>query len=307
MVSGEGAGGTFVANTEAVLTDATGFRPYPGTLNLEGVGGVADLPLETLDADLGDPHCEGVHLRPCAVGGIRASVIRPLVPGYPDEKLELLAPVSLRDLFGWADGAAVSLSNPDDRWSPSGPTASLGSLDAFEAVVFDLDGTLVDLAVDWSAVHDAIEDRFGTDLAKPVTDYGENELFEVASDRGFYAELLSLLETHELPGAAAATGLAAVDGLDQLSAPVGICTANAEHAAERALERFDVSGAVDAIVARETVRPGKPHPDPLLECLDRLDATPGNAVYVGDQAGDAAAAAGAAASFLHVDQVEPGG
>lgn len=305
LVTGEGVGAEFVAAARETLADAAGFRPYPGTVNLEGIDGVDALPLRTLEDDLGDPHCDGVHLRPCNVGGVRCSVVRPLVPGYPDDKLELLGPVRLRRLFGFDDGADVALSPPDDPWSPAGPRASTASLDAFEAVVFDLDGTLVDLDVDWSAVHDEIEDHFGADLDKPVPDHGQDELFEVATDRGFYDDLVALIAAHEREGAATATGLAGVEEFGELAVPIGICTANDGSAAERALDRFDAVDAVDALVARETVRPGKPHPDPLLEVLDRLSVEPGNALFVGDQPGDAEAAARAGASFLHVDQVWP--
>lgn len=305
LVTGEGAGAEFVAATQETLASAVGFRPYPGTLNLEGVDGVESLPLRTIDDDLGDPHCEGVHLRPCTVGGIRGSVIRPLVPGYPEGKLEILGPVRLRELFDWDVGATVPLAPPDDPWSTSGPRAVPSTLDAFDAVVFDLDGTLVELAVDWPAVHAEIEDEFGAYLEKPVTEHGENELFEVAADQGVFDDLAGLIEAHEQVGAEAATALAGLERLGEIGVPVGLCTANARDAAERALERFGAAGAVDAIVARESVRPGKPHPAPLLACLDRLEVDPGNALFVGDQPGDAEAAARAGTSFLHVEQLWP--
>lgn len=303
LVSGEGAGATFVEAAQDALAGMVGFRPFPGTVNLEGVADVDALPHRTINDDFGDPHCEGVRLRPCAIGGVRSSVIRPLVPGYPPDKLELLAPVRIRGLFGFDDGATVPLAPPDDLWSPAGPPASPASLGSFDAVVFDLDGTLVDLAVDWSAVHGELEERFGRHLEKPVTEHAGNELFEVAAGAGVYDDLVGLIEAHEREGAESATGLPGIEALSELAVPVGICTANAASAAERALDRFGVRGAVDAIVARETVRPGKPDPAPLLECLRRLDAEPGNAIFVGDQPGDAEAAAGAGSSFLHVDQL----
>lgn len=307
LVTGEGAGAAFVAATQETLASAVGFRPYPGTLNLEGVDDVESLPLRTIDDDLGDPHCEGVHLRACTVGGVRGSVIRPLVPGYPERKLELLAPVRLRELFDWDVGATVRLAPPDEPWSTVGPSAVQAALDAFDAVVFDLDGTLVELVVDWPAVHGEIEAKFGAYLDKPVTEHGENELFEVAADHGVFDDLAGLIEAHERAGADDARPLGGVEGLSALDGPVGLCTANARSAAEQALERFGVRGTVDAIVARETVRPGKPHPAPLLECLDRLDVAPGNALFVGDQPGDAEAAARAGTSFLHVEQLWPTG
>lgn len=305
LVSGAGAGAEFVTAAREALAAMVGFRPYPGTVNLEGVSGIDALPERTINDDLGDPHCEGVRLRPCTIAGVRGSVIRPLVPGYPLEKLELLAPVRVRGLFRLDDGATVPLAPPHEPWSPAGPPAAANALGSFDAVVFDLDGTLVELQVDWRAVHGEIEERFGDRLEKPVTEHDGNELFEVAAAQGIYDDLVALIEGHERDGAEAATALPGLEVIDELPTPVGICTANAADAAERALERFGVRGKVDAIVARETVRPGKPDPAPLLECLRRLGVEPGNAVFIGDQPGDAEAAVGAGTSFLHVNQLWP--
>lgn len=305
LVTGQGAGAGFVAATEDTLAAAIGFRPYAGTVNLDAVGELEALPRRVIDDDLGDPHCDGVHLRPCRVGGILASVIRPLVPGYPDEKVELLAPVELRALFGLDDGDAIPISPPDESWSPDGPPAKPSALEAFDAVVFDLDGTLVDLAVDWSAVHDDIESTFGRFLDQPVRDHTQNELFSVAANHGVADDLAELIASYERDGADDAIPLAGVEALGDWSVPIGICTANAADAADRSLAQFDVHEVVDAIVARETVRPGKPAPEPLLECLERLDRDPGNALFVGNERGDAATAIAANTSFFHVDQLWP--
>lgn len=303
VVSGEGSGAGFVAAVEDQLAEAIGFRPFPGTFNVDVVEGVDDFPLRTLEDDLGDEHCEGVHLRPCTVGGVRCSVIRPVVPGYPTAKVELLAPVELRALFGLEDGATVPVSPSGDLWSPDGPVAEPEMLDVFDAVVFDLDGTLVELAIDWPAVHDETEEMLDPYIDRSIHELGRNGVFAAAEEHGVYRELVELIESREVRGADDAVALEGVRELGNVSGPVGICTANARRAAEVALERFGALDAVDAIVSRETTREGKPHPRPLLECLDRLDADPGNAVFVGDERSDAEAAEKAGTSFLHVQQL----
>lgn len=306
LVSGERAAAGFVAAVEALLAEAVGFRPFHGTLNVASDADLDGLPLLVLDDDLGDDRCEGVNLRPCTVGGVRCAVIRPLVPDYPASTVELLAPIRLRTLFGLDDGATVSIDPPDDRLHPDGPVADPTALDRFDAAVFDLDGTLVDLAVDWPAVHEEIEARFDAFLDRPLSAYGRNGLFDAARANGAYDELAALLEGRERAGAADASGLPAIELLASLACPVGVCTANATSAAEVSLDRFGVRDAVDAIVARETTRAGKPDPAPLLACVDRLGVEPGNVVFVGDEPTDAEAAAGAGTSFLHVDQLWPG-
>lgn len=88
-------------------------------------------------------------------------MFRSLVPGSPDENCEVLTLVRLRTLFDLAEGDLVRLDPPAAVGPPldqceregdgSGsvrPAAVAPELDAFEGVVFDLDGTLFDLAVD---------------------------------------------------------------------------------------------------------------------------------------------------------------
>lgn len=305
VVSGEGAGAGFVAAAEERLAPVVGFRPFPGTLNLAGLAGVATLPLRTIDESVGDERCTGVRLRPCTVGGIRGAVIRPLVPGYPEGRVELLAPVELRALFGLEDGDVVPVSPPDDFWWPDGPVARPERLESFDAMVFDLDGTLVDLAVDWPAVLDEIAQLLEPYLDRPLRELDRTEVFAAARAHGVYRELVDLVDARERRGADDAVALAGVRDLVDRSGPIGICTANARRTAEIALDRFDALDAVDAVVARETTREGKPHPQPLLACVDRLGVDPGNAVFVGDDPRDAAAASGAGTSFLHVRQLWP--
>ena len=152
-------------------------------------------------------------------------------------------------------------------------------------------------------VHDELEAIIGPYLDRPLTDHGRNELFAAAEEHGVYGELVETIAARERAGAAEATALPGVHVLAELDCPVGVCTANAERAAETALERFGVADAVDAIVARETTREGKPHPRPLLVCVERLGVEPGDAVFVGNEPSDAGAATAARTSFLHVDQL----
>lgn len=301
LVTGDGVGGQFVAEAEETLSEAVGFRPFHGTLNLEGAT-VDGFPPRTLD-EVGTDPCEGVRLRDCSVAGVRAAVVRPLVPDYPPEKTEVLAPVKLRALFGFDAGDVVALRAADDVWPPSGTSADPTALDRFDAVVFDLDGTLVDLVVDWANARTEIRAEIGDHLDRPIRDYGPSGLFRVARERGVYDDLAAILAAHERTGAEEATALPLLGTVDLLSCPVGVCTANASEAAERALATFDARGDVDVVVGRDSVRGHKPEPEPLLACLEDLGADPGNAVFVGDMEDDAETARRAGSSFLAPDQL----
>lgn len=301
LVTGEGVGGQFVAAAEEELAGALGFRPFPGTLNLEGAS-IEEFPAHTID-EVGDDYCDGVRLRDCCIAGVRAAVVKPFVPDYPPEKTEILAPVRLRSLFDFAEGDAIPLGPPDSLWPPAEQRTVPDALDQFDAVVFDLDGTLVDLATDWAAVRTEIESAVGDRLEGSIGEYDAPDLYRAAHKHGVYDDLVTILATHEREGAERATSRALLDALEDLSCPVGICTANDPDAADRALKQFGVRNAVDAIVGRDTVPEHKPAPEPLLTCLDNLDARPGDAVFVGDMRSDAETARRAGASFLASEQL----
>lgn len=300
LATGEGAGQQFVAAAEEQLTDALGFRPFHGTLNLEGAS-VEEYPTHTLE-EVGDDRCEGVQLRDCRVGGVRAAVIRPFVPGYPEEKTEILAPVRLRTLFDISEADPVSLRGPDELWPPAEQGAVSTALDAFDAVVFDLDGTLIDLTVDWAAAREEIDAAIGDHLDGAIREHGTPGLFHEARKQGVYDDLAAILTEHELAGAEQATPRQLVDALDELECPIGVCTANDPEAADVGLKTFGAREHVDCIVGRDTVPEHKPEPEPLLTCLDELGVRPGNAVFIGDVESDAQTASRAGTSFLAPEQ-----
>lgn len=305
IVTGDGNAAQFIEATEAALTAELGFRPFPGTLNVDRLSILDELPKETARADeLVTDHCDGVDLWPCSVGGIRSAVLRPLVADYPEDKLELVAPVHLRSLFALDDGDEIVVSPPEDVWHPSGELSRGDALGEFDAVVFDLDGTLVDLDVDWEGVHTDIAAVLEGVIDGPLAAYSRPEVLQLARENGYEDELHQLLTEYERDGALSASKRTLLGTLSDLECPVGICTANATAAARRALERYDSLDAVDAIVGRETGTKGKPHPRPLQSCLDRLGAAAGNAVFIGDERTDAETAVATGSSFLHPDQFD---
>ncbi|QLG60319.1 HAD-IA family hydrolase [Halorarum salinum] len=304
-MTGAGEGAYFVRETADELAAELGFRPYSGTLNVDSLPLLDELPSKTaMSGALVTEHCDGVVLRACSVSGVRSAVIRPLMDNYPDGKVELVAPVRLRALFGFDNGDEVPVSPPDDIWHPDAGPTDASELDGFDAVVFDLDGTLVDLDVDWGAARDDIKELLDDILERSLTEYSRADVLRIARKNGHYDELDRLLTEYESEGARTGSRLPLVTVLSTIGCSVGICTANAPSVAEQALESHGTRGDMDAIVGRGTVSEEKPHPEPLEHCLDRLDADPGNSVFVGDERTDAEAAAAAGSSFLHPAQFD---
>jgi phosphoglycolate phosphatase len=159
------------------------------------------------------------------------------------------------------------------------------ALDTFDAVVYDLDGTLVRLDVDWDAVaRDAVDvfDGYGVDAA------GVDlwAMLDLADEHGLRDDLEAVIGGHERAGARRSDRLGLADRLLTHDVPVGVCSLNSEGSVVIALETHGLDGDVDAVVGRDTVATRKPDPEPLLTTLERLGVAHDRAVFVGDSPRD---------------------
>ncbi|MXV61475.1 HAD hydrolase-like protein [Natronorubrum sp. JWXQ-INN-674] len=169
----------------------------------------------------------------------------------------------------------------------------------YDAIVYDLDGTLVDLDVDWNAVAADVLEVYETANVDPPS----RELWDLlgsASDAGLAAEVESTIAAHERDGAETAPRLAHADDLLERSVPVGVCSLNCEEACRIALEEHDLGHAVETVVGRDTVATRKPDPEPLLETVRGLDVDPERALFVGDSSRDQLTAERAGVAFEYV-------
>ncbi len=82
------------------------------------------------------------------------------------------------------------------------------------------------------------------------------------------------------------------DALQELKARdyrLGIVSSKMRFGVERGLNVFAMAELFDVIIAADDVTNHKPHPEPLLKALEKFDAQPHEAVYVGDSIHDIAA------------------
>ena len=170
---------------------------------------------------------------------------------------------------------------------------------AYDAVVYDLDGTLVDLDVDWDAV---AEDVLAVYEAATVEPASQDlwDLLENASAAGLASDVEETIAAHEREGAETSPRLDHADELLERAVPVGVCSLNCEAACRIALAEHDLEEAVEAVVGRDTVATKKPHPEPLLETIRTLDVDPEEALFVGDSARDQLTAERAGVAFEYV-------
>lgn len=169
-----------------------------------------------------------------------------------------------------------------------------------DAVVYDLDGTLVRLAVDWNAVTAdvrAVYDRYGT---SPPGD-SLWEMVDAPEADGLAAAVETAITEHEREGARRSRRLAHAEELLEREVPTAVCSLNSEISCQIALEEHELDTAVEAVVGRDTVPSRKPAPEPLLEAVSAVGADPSSTLFVGDSETDELAARRAGTDFEYVD------
>jgi pyrophosphatase PpaX len=164
---------------------------------------------------------------------------------------------------------------------------------AAPAVLFDLDGTLVDsIELIVTAAMNAFASRPGPSpteaqirntIGRPLpTTFGpwlvdENDLpFLISKYREYQ------LEHHDRLTNAYDGIVDAVAALDAAGCRMGIVTSKVGFMAERALVHTGLAQYMRCIVASDSTTRHKPEPEPVLLALEKLGAAPDEAVFVGD-------------------------
>ncbi len=166
-----------------------------------------------------------------------------------------------------------------------------------DAVLFDLDGTLVETNIDFSLMKRTVtalalesgvdpEDLQGQDILGVVHRTQRHVSRTMGSAAGEAARRRSMaaLEEIEMQRAAVATEIpGARDAISELRSrgiKVGIVTRNHRCATQASMRRCGITA--DAVVTREDTDRQKPEPDQMLLAMDMLGVDPDNCIAVGD-------------------------
>lgn len=165
----------------------------------------------------------------------------------------------------------------------------------YDFVIYDLDGTLVELTVDWDAVARDVDEVLRT---RDVDTAGHSlwEMLGLSDETGHRDAVEAAIGEHERAGARNSQRLPLADELP-LDAPVAVCSLNCEAACRTALELHDIDDHVDAVVGRDSVPTYKPDPGPLEALLAEFDAPAERTLFVGDSERDGVAARRAGIDF----------
>ncbi len=152
------------------------------------------------------------------------------------------------------------------------------------AVVFDLDGTLIDSESLVKEAFQTVSGRFGAEMSDAHfrSLVGLHRDANDAQMRILYGDAFPLAEFHEAarthiggrvaplkPGAAEL-----MDALDTLGVPYGLATSSRPPWVERHFTAYRLANRFNAVVTRDDVMNGKPDPEPYLKAASILRVAP---------------------------------
>ncbi len=185
-----------------------------------------------------------------------------------------------------------------------------------KAVVFDLDGTLMDSKIDYERMSNRIKELLvSTGLPEPLEDRrkvyrvirgGAASLREYglpeASLQAAMAEMEAIMNGIELEGLDAITlkphAREAVEALHGEGLRLGVATRSHREYTIRSLEKHDLLRFFHSVVARDDVPYPKPDPRHLLYAIELLGVEPGETLFVGDTTTDLHTAEAAGVEFV---------
>jgi HAD superfamily hydrolase (TIGR01549 family) len=270
------------------LIDLVGIDPYPGTLNL-------DLPdeanrarwrswcstpgdiIEPEDADFCRARCYPVRIDGC----VPAAVLRPESAGYPADKVELVAALPIRKHLCLGDNARVRV----DLCQPL----------AAKAVLFDIDGTLVDSVGAYLEVARIAAEPFGFEVTQEQVrrclatgdNFWNGVIPQHLRDGDAIAKAMSAHGAREWPRVLREFGTLfegvaqTLDALQSRGIRLGIVSGARPEVMEL-LRAGGILDRFDTVILGGDVSWGKPDPEGICKGLSRLGVLPELALYVGD-------------------------
>ncbi len=168
------------------------------------------------------------------------------------------------------------------------------------AVLFDLDGTLVDTAPDLAYALNTVMQAQGLtsidyEKIRPVASHGTAALLElgfgISPDHpdfdGLRQNLLDIYLANISRETVLFTGMEDVlQHLESRNIPWGIITNKPAFLTEPLCQQLGLTRRTNCIVSADTTAHSKPHPTPMLYACELINHPPENCLYIGDAARD---------------------
>lgn len=168
-----------------------------------------------------------------------------------------------------------------------------------EAVLFDLDGTLIDsvehivacwqhtvlTCLGWEITREQVLPTVGRALVEAFEDLAPGRSAELRQVYRAYQK-----QSHDSMVTLATGAREALEALKALGLRLGVVTSKGIEVALEGLNLFDLAPYFEVLVTFEDSERHKPFPEPLLVASERLGLSPNRLLYVGDAVFDLEAA-----------------
>lgn len=160
------------------------------------------------------------------------------------------------------------------------------------AVIFDLDGTLIDSEAIVKEAHFAASEQLGVSMSEAqfLSLVGMHRAANDVTLKRYYgddfplADFIAATQAHVgervaplKPGA-----IEVMDALDEMALPYGLATSSRRHWVDRHFAAHALAERFAAIVTRQDCVEGKPHPEPYLNAARLLGVAPENTLALED-------------------------
>jgi phosphoglycolate phosphatase len=173
-------------------------------------------------------------------------------------------------------------------------------LSDIKAILFDLDGTLIDSAPDLGAAADRLRtdqglEPLGLPLYRPHTGTGARGMLKIAFEmepdhpdfeqlkEAFFRQYEQNLVVHTAPFEGVNE---LIEGLVSRDLGWGIVTNKSERFTLPLVKQIPLLTQAQIVICGDTTPHAKPHPAPILEAIKRMGLRPAECVYVGDDERD---------------------
>lgn len=158
------------------------------------------------------------------------------------------------------------------------------SVKNIEAIIFDLDGTIFELPVDWEVLRPKIEIIAG----RSFTSFGTLYSSALPKQKNSLRQLLDEAEMEAIKRGKVISGVPEILGKLAAIFKIAVVTRNSRYVSKIALKKLGIEDAI--LVSRDDVEHMKPDPEGINKALTTLNLSKKQAIFVGDSYHDVEAA-----------------